>query len=208
MKKTLAIIAGCLIAATSAFAQEKGEMAIGGTLGFSGGTSNSQSIVHINGERNASKMSKNPHGSFTIGPEFSYFVIDNLQLNTGFRYDMSSWKGSGSDHKYMFGIGLNYFVKITDRFYYAPGFYYDFGGSTYSNDDYSKSGFATGIELQLGKFEVRVSKHFGLDLTILNLDYDYVGTHNKSEELDTKIRIANHDLDFRLGSHIGFKYYF
>ena len=225
MKKTLTIIACCLFAAsTGAFAQEKGEMAIGGSIGFSGGTNNSQTIIKLGDKTNKSDMNKNPNGTFTLAPEFSYFVIDNLQLNAGFRYDLENSMDKDYDeellisnngsHKYMFGIGLNYFVKVCNNFYYAPGFYYDFGGATLYNNErightktkHSESGFATGIELQVAKFEVKISKHFGLDLNLLSLDYDYIGLTEKVEE--AKATLKTHDLDFRLGSHIGFKYYF
>ena len=223
MKKLLTIVACMAIATTAVFAQQKGEMTIGGNLGF-GVKSNGITTTTKIAESSVKTHDATPSGSFNITPQFGYFVIDNLQLNVGLSYDMSTSKTyenkdrneyfRKSEHKYTLGIGLNYFVKICNNFYYTPGFFYDFGGISYNQKEReedtvitnNKGGFTTGLDLNIGQFEVKINKHCGFTLNVLDLQYDFSTVQYQKKE--AKVKIDRNNVDFALASKIGFKYYF
>ena len=222
MKRFLTIISCAVLMGSTAFAQKKGDMTLGGNLGFSAGSSNWKSITEVENVTTTTK-DNTPSGSFSIAPSFSYFVIDNLQLNVGLDYTMNSEKSfddhkektiRDSRHQYTVGIGLNYFVKLCNNFYYTPGFFYDFGGVNINHkvtkenevEKKTRSGLTTGIVLNIAQFEVKVSNHCGLTLGLLDLDYDYCSTHRTNEKVTYTIK--NNDVFFKLSSKIGFKYYF
>lgn len=222
MKKNLIILGCALFLSAAASAQTKGDMTIGGNLGFGIGSHSWKSITKVDNTTTTSKDST-PSGSFSFIPSFGYFVVDNLQLNVGLGYEMSaeksfddnkSKKTIDSRHRYTLGLGLNYFIKVCNNFYYTPGFFYDFGGVSsihkVSKENETKkttrSGFTTGFDLNLVQFEVKVSNHCGLTLNLLNLEYDFTTTHRTSG--DIRYTQNSNDIFFNLSSKIGFKYYF
>ena len=116
MKKIL-LIAALAAACLTASAQNRGDMAVGGIIGINGGSTSS--AVSLNGNTTTTKT---PAGTmFGFSPQFSYFVIDNLELSAGLSYQMQrDPNGTTSDGTYlfsttniaMFDIGASYYIPL------------------------------------------------------------------------------------------------
>ena len=121
-----------LVMGTAALsAQEKGDFTVGGMIGVQGGSS-AATVSY----QNESQKVKTP-GTTSLGfsLQFSYFVIDNLELSAGLEYDMSKeLYDEDNDKNYfntthiaMFTIGVNYYIPIVkDVLFYTPGVQFGF----------------------------------------------------------------------------------
>lgn len=216
MKKIFALIALTLSISTLTFAQKKGEMSIGGAIGF--GTS-LQTTTNTSGS--LSEKEKQPGStSFNFGPEFSYFVANNCRLTVGIGYNLESTPLSKDNGKWLrnnlnlFGIGagFSYFVNITERFHYTPGIYVSgvFGKDKYdlsSSSSYSLGAAGVDLRLNLAAFQFRPTKHFAFDISAVSLEYGYIALKDKSNtEAKTTVGGLNFDIAFQ--PQVGFHYYF
>ena len=96
MKKFLLSAALIAAATFSLSAQEKGDMAVGGTLGVSGGVE-----------------SETSNAQFELSPQFSYFVIDNLELSAGLKYTLDAVE-KNTLNVAMFTVGANYYLPLVN----------------------------------------------------------------------------------------------
>ena len=220
MKKLIVLIAASFIG-LCASAQNKGDMYISGSLSINGG--NSSSKVDFN--NNTTKTKEPGDFTFSIAPQFGYFVIDNLEVNIGLEYSLSKkyletendtnlWANTN-----LFAItpGVKYYVKICDKFYYTPGAKLSFGfGSTktqVSPDTTVKTPiFAFGLNLSALAFEFQPCEHLGIMFEAGSLDYTFAKVTKKDTVDNTTIKTTgitnNVNFGLNLGASIGFKYYF
>ena len=225
MKKfllTAALAAACL----GMTAQEKGDFAVGGSIGVSGGTTTSSLTIAGN------KTSSTEPSSTTLGfnPEFSYFVIDNLELSAGLEYDMSKeFYDVDNGKNYfsttniaMFTIGANYYIPIVkDLLFYTPGVQFGFGGGSiitpaqntdpnsnaaYSGTESTSLPFAFGFSADLGKFEFKPVEFLGISFNLL--DFTVLYNTVKTPVPDYSISMTNFTAGFDYGMSVGVKYYF
>ena len=136
MKKALLSLAVLAMSTAALPAQEKGDFTVGGFIGVSGGTSTTTTSY-----QNNSNTTKTPEiTSLGFAPQFSYFVIDNLELSAGLEYDMSKeFYDVDNGKNYfrttniaMFTIGANYYIPIVkDLLFYTPGVQFGFGGGSF-----------------------------------------------------------------------------
>ncbi|GAB1446563.1 MAG: autotransporter domain-containing protein [Cyclobacteriaceae bacterium] len=113
MKKLILFIFAATLVTTS-FAQfNQGGFIVGGSSNLSGSFTTNKTKTGSNTTTN-SKSS-----SFSISPQVSYFVIDNLSVGAGLEISTSTYKADGSsDKSTTTGLGLTPLVR-----YYFDNFY-------------------------------------------------------------------------------------
>ena len=212
MKKILVLFTA-LTAALTVSAQQKGSFSVGGTFGITGGV---QSISIRFDDDSKTTASAPTAVKFGLSPRFNYFVIDNLELNTGLEYALQrDFIGTDSDDKNLyqftntalFVLGAHYFVPIVKNvLYYTPGIDLGFGGgsiieqSSRTKSDKTEIPFAFGCGIDLGKFEFKPIKQIGVTLNVFSMAVATV----KSKDIVSTSFAA----DFACSSSIGVKYYF
>ena len=189
MKKTIFLIAAFVFAAVIAHAQtEKGSQTLGASLGFS---YNKNSGFNFNPYDNSSSSADSKSTNFTIGPSYSYFIADKLDLGATVFYNTStsdytpapnnlsrlsanSFGGMAFLRKYFLHDG-----KIGVRT--GPYIGYDRSRNTliYSaniigaNQNNETDNYRVGGRLDLVYFP---SKRFGFSATLASLDYVHYKT--------------------------------
>ena len=150
MKKIIVLLF-CLsaICASNVFAQKKGDMYVGGTVGFGLTTYTSEEV----------KLS-----DFTgiITPEYSYFVADNFRIGAELSFNLA-------DNGAIFNLSPSfaYYLELVDNFYFTPEI--TIGGGLIAGKNLALGAFSLGINL-VG-FELRPTKHVGISLNIDNTSY-------------------------------------
>ncbi len=218
MKKLM--FSAALMAATafSLSAQEKGDFTVGGMIGVQGG-SNSVSVTYQNQTQSESTPAST---SLSFSPQFSWFVIDNLELSAGLEYSMQKdYAGTNTNdknyfdflHLAMFTVGANYYVPIVkDKFFYTPGVQFGFGGGSYNSDNGAgiktklKIPFAFGFSADLGKFEFKPLDFLGISFNILDFNVVYTSINTGVNEVKT--HSTSFTAGFNYGMSAGVKYYF
>ncbi len=189
MKKFLLSAALIAAATFSLSAQEKGDMAVGGTLGVSGGVE-----------------SETSNAQFELSPQFSYFVIDNLELSAGLKYTLDAVE-KNTLNVAMFTVGANYYLPLVKgKLFYTPGVQFGFGGGSQIVDFggeklTGKLPFAFGFSADLGKFEFKALDCLGVTLNALDFTVLYLTT-------EAKTAVTNFTAGFNYGMSVGVKYYF
>jgi Outer membrane protein beta-barrel domain len=188
MKKTIVLISAFLLAAVVSHAQtEKGTQTLGLNLEFG---YQKTSGVNINPYDNSSTDASSKNTSFNIGPAYSYFIADKLDLGASLSYGQSnytypqitnniekqtSYAFSGSLYlrKYiMFGgkLGLRAGPYLT---YEKGDNKTDYSGTAaLYNQDSKLTEYGAGARLELVYYP---SKKLGFAASIANVSYD----HNK-----------------------------
>lgn len=219
--KRFFLVTCILTIAVCASAQSKGDMYISGSMSISGG--NSKTAV-TSGSTTTTTESPGTT-SFNIGPEFGYFIIDNLSLNLGLGYSLDkTYRGKEGDSNLwnktgLFTItpGVNYFVKLCNKVYYTPGVSLElgFGNTTRditTNTKTKNGAFEFGIDISVLSFEIKPCEHFGITLCAGALSYKHKTTSEEETELDVtvKTKTTSNKINFGIntGAEIGFKYYF
>lgn len=217
MKKFL-LIAALSAACFSVSAQNKGDMAVGGVIGVSGGSSTVTTSINGNSTSTNSPSST----MFEFSPEFSYFVINRLELSAGLNYgmqrDLNSTTADGTNlysttNIAMFTIGANYYIPILgNKLYYTPGVKLGFGGGSYTSQNTTSSKsttkipFAFGLDVELGTVEFRPVGFLGISLNLFDLSvaYNTINTGTGSIKLST----TTFGVGLNYGMSAGVKYYF
>lgn len=226
MKKALLSLAVLAMSTAALPAQEKGDFTVGGFIGVSGGTSATTTSY-----QNNSNTTKTPEiTSLGFAPQFSYFVIDNLELSAGLEYDMSKeFYDVDNGKNYfrttniaMFTIGANYYIPIVkDLLFYTPGVQFGFGGGSfieparntdpnsnaaYSGTETTSLPFAFGFSADLGKFEFKPVEFIGISFNLL--DFTVLYNTVKTPVPDYSMSMTNFTAGFDYGMSVGVKYYF
>lgn len=221
MKKTAFILICSLITGSALFAQSKGDMYISGSLGVNGG--NHKTVISSG---NTSTTIDTPNTVyFNIAPKFGYFIIDNLEVNLSLEYDLTKTYNDeingkklwDRDNMFYITPGVNYYFKLGDKFFYAPGFHLSigFGNNVIQETPETKTsngqfGFKMGFDLL--NFEFKPTDNIGITLNAGGLYYNMTSSSSSETTLDvtTTYKRTNNSIDFGLNleTSIGFKYYF
>lgn len=217
MKKILLMAALSAVCITVS-AQNRGDMAVGGIIGISGGSSSVATSFNGNTTTTSSPSST----MFEFSPEFSYFIMDKLELSAGLNYgmqrDLNSTTADGTylystTNVAMFTIGGNYYLPIFgDYFYYTPGLKLGFGGGSVTTQNSANSKtttkvpFAFGLDLELGTVEFRPVDFLGISLNLFNLSVAYNTINTGSESI--KLSTTTFGVGLNYGMSAGVKYYF
>lgn len=216
MKKPL-LIAALAVACISMSAQQKGDMSVGGTLGFSGGKTSS--AVNIGG--NTTSTSSPTSTVLEINPEFSYFLIDNLSLSVGFDYSMLKEVAEATESRNLFSftnlatvtLGANYYIPLIDgKLYYTPGVRFGFGGGSYvvqtgaNQKTSTKIPFAFEFDAALGSMEFKPFERIGISLNLLDISVAYFTFSYGNENV--KVSNTTFTAGLNYGISAGVKYYF
>ena len=101
MKKLFSTLLTLLVISLSTVsAQQKGDIYVGGNLGFG------VSSVILEGESATA-------AEFTVQPNVGYFVADKFMVGLGLGYSVTG--GDGATHILAVGPKLSYFVPICDK---------------------------------------------------------------------------------------------
>jgi hypothetical protein len=189
MKKTIFLIAAFVFAAVIAHAQtEKGSQTLGADFRF---TSQKTTGISINPYDNSSYDAGNKFTSFGIGPSYSYFISDKLDLGAALSYSQNTNSfpvGNNlerqSAHDYGGVIYLRKYFMFQDKIGLRAGphigYFHDVNSIIYepSNPIYNVNtktdNFSGGINLDLVYYP---SKHLGFTASLANLNY----THYRSD---------------------------
>lgn len=219
MKKIL-LIAALSAACLTMSAQQKGDMAVGGVIGISGGSSTTKATVAGNSTSTTSPAAT----TLTFNPEFSYFAADRLELSIGVSYDMlRSQSGTSNDKKLfttrnlaMLTLGVNYYLPLVDGapLYYTPGISLGFGGgstvrqTSASSKTTTSIPFAMGIDLELGKIEFKPLDFLGIYVNLLDLNISNVTRTDTVGNEEIKYSSTDFTASMNYGITAGVKYYF
>ncbi|MDB5087400.1 MAG: hypothetical protein JWR09_1394 [Mucilaginibacter sp.] len=208
MKKFLILIAAFLCINQFSNAQtEKGNQ----TLGFNVGlqyTRNSDNLFDNTGMANSTSNFKNTN--LTLGPLYSYFIADKIDLGASFMlnsYNTSTTYPNVSGANKSHNNSYNALVYLRKYFLYAnkigvrtgpyAGYLWANQGYQYPADQASNNYSSTGHAYQLGaKLEAVYfpSKHFGVSALLANLDFQH--GNNKSVNNTNIDKTNSNSVDF------------
>lgn len=208
--KKLIIISVFMVIASSLFAQQKGDMVVSGSLSYS--TTNL-----ISKEGSTSTVQKGKR-SFTILPSFEYFVCNKLAVGLGLGYSLEKEPNGQSDQQdqlfdkngmFIIQPMVNYYIGISDKFYYVPGIYAGVGFGKVkseinrnSTEDYNYTAFSLGLSIV--RFEYKPVDKIGISFSCGELNYTAV----TQKEDDVKNSNRNFNLNLNVAATVGFNYYF
>ncbi|WP_426670799.1 outer membrane beta-barrel protein [Mucilaginibacter sp. McL0603] len=189
MKKTIFLIAAFLLAAVVSQAQtEKGTQTLGLNLSFG---YNKTSGVDINPYDGSVTNQNNKATGFSIGPDYSYFIADKLDIEASLSYNTNTYNYSyipgypqkQSNYSYGGIIYLRKYFMYNDKLGLRAGPYvgYTRGDSKNTNsgpnsiydEDSKTDNYNAGAKLDLVYYP---SKRLGFSATLANLSY----THSKT----------------------------
>lgn len=213
MKKLLTVVLAMSFAVV-AFAQKRGDMSFGASIGLA---ASSTSVKTTSGSFSTVEKVPGPF-EFAIAPEFGYFVADNLKLIGKMSYGVVSNKIEEVDdewlkynqHRFLIGAGISYYFRLADRFYYTPqfGMYAAFGSNVLDVDTSTKYSVGTaGFDMVLDfvAFEFKPTSDWGISLSAMSLDFSWLTGKD-----DSNIKTTYSDVAFNLGINVsvGVRYYF
>lgn len=209
-------------------AQKKGDMSLSGTLSW---TSNSTTTTIKSEYKDESQTSKGDR-SFSVMPEFHYFIADNLSVGLGMGYSLyktpnglTGWEGEQLfDKLYYVSVQpvAKYYIALNEQFYFVPRFYFGFLAGKYvdildreKTEKVDVSGFNIGLSLL--NFEFKPCGKVGVVFSAGDLKYesytecwkgynsDGVFYPHKEKRTITGNKFS---LGLNLGATVGFNYYF
>ncbi|MBR3826688.1 MAG: outer membrane beta-barrel protein [Alistipes sp.] len=182
MKKLIySLVALLVLSVTSVSAQQKGDVYVGGDLGFG------VSSVIISGESVTGV-------EFGIQPSVGIFLADRLLLGFGLGYNVSG--GDGATHTLTLGPRVGYYVPLCKNLYYTPTL--DLQFCYVASEGYGVPGFGLGVNL-FG-VEYRPTERIGLSANLLSLDYVLLSKEG--------LTVNTVDFGLSLSPRVGAKFYF
>jgi len=224
MKKTLVILAAMVLASTVSFAQSKGDMFVGGQLGFKNvGVSDKVT------SKGTSVTTDYPSTTnFNFGGSFHYMITDNLAIGLGIGYnytkvpDASTYNNIveyftsakakdfyNSTSLFNIAPSLIYFKSIGNNFSWAPELQIGLGfGSNEAHSvdikgntvTVSQDVFAFGIEISPLSFQYSINKHIAVNAAFGTISYGMykVGDSDNNTKTNTFNLGLNPDATFTL----------
>jgi hypothetical protein len=193
MKKVLLLIPAFLLAFQISKAQtEKGSQTLGVNVGFNYQKSKNLSI---NPYDNSSFNSTIKTTGFSIGPNYSYFIADKLDIGANLNYagyslddNSPNYPTNRDSHEYSAQIFLRKYFMYGNKLGIRTGPYFGYGRYntkyTYSGADviYNNSekinGYSAGINLGLVYYP---SKSLGVSANLANLSYNHTKSDNDKQ---------------------------
>ena len=174
MKKMTFLFVVMAMFALTTSAQKKEQMYVGGTLGFT--------------VQNYSAAGYSSSGaSFSIAPEFGYFVADKIKVGAELGYSVS-----GGSHTLLVMPNVAYYLPIVDKLYYTPQL--SIGGGVVAASGHANGAFA--LSLNLAAIEDQPVKNIAISLGLVDLSYTRA---NKTNGVG---------FYFLTSPTVGFRYYF
>ncbi|HEY2582522.1 MAG TPA: outer membrane beta-barrel protein [Mucilaginibacter sp.] len=207
MKKNLILMTAFLFILKVSNAQtEKGSQNLEFNLGFSYNKSNNFMIQPYD---NSSMTLNNTNGSFNIGPGYSYFIADKLDIGTSLSYggyksssisndhvNNNNYPTSQSNKSYAATVYVRKYVMFQNKFGFRVGPYLNYtrgnydityiGSSSNYNNTSNSNVYMAGINLGLVYYP---SKKLGLSAMIGNLSYEHIDNNNTNEGHSTANQI-------------------
>jgi len=203
MKKLLFFIATFLFVYQSSQAQTaKGDQTLGIDLGFTYSKSNQ---YQVNPYDNSSGTSNGKTTNFSIGPNYSYFIANNLDIGASLQYSSYSSNNTADiftnltkqrDHSYGGDIFLRKYFMYANKIGIRTGAYVGYSRQntqlTYTPDasinnyNAKTDNYLAGVNLALVYYP---SKCLGVSLNLANLEYLHAKTdattqgHNSSDNI-------------------------
>jgi len=194
MKRSLILIPAFLFLIQTSKAQtEKGSQTLGVNLGFQ---YSNQSGVNISTPDNSLTAQSNKYTSFSIGPSYSYFIADNLDLGATLNYSLNNYN-YGPDSYYItkqdnknYGgtVFLRKYVLYKNKIGFRVGPYlgYSIDDQKYiysaqfntNNTDSKSNSYQGGANLDLVYYP---TKHLGVSISLANLSYEHTKTNNGAQ---------------------------
>jgi len=193
MKNLIILITVILFSYQITYAQtEKGSHTLGLGVGFS--LHNENDFV-IDQASNTTSLNKSKYTSFSIGPSYSYFIADKLDLGASLNYSSMNYN-NGADYypnkyntkNYSGTIFLRKYFLYQDKLGFRAGPYVSYQyndqkytyspGSGGNNSDNKSTDYQGGFDLDLVYYP---SKHIGIAATIANLEYDHFKVNQGSQ---------------------------
>jgi len=194
MKRSLILIPAFLFLVQISKAQtEKGSQTLGVNLGFE---YFDQSGVNISTADNSLTAESTKYTSFSVGPSYSYFIADNLDLGATLNYSLNNYN-YGPDNYYItrqdnknYGgtVFLRKYVLYKNKigFRVGPYFGYSIGDQKFiytwqfntNNSDSKSNSYQGGANLDLVYYP---TKHLGVSISLANLDYEHTRTNSGAQ---------------------------
>lgn len=176
-------------------AQEKGEMSLGGnvTLG----------VTSLGSDYSDTEL------TFSVAPEFGYFVAKNVKVGLQLEYSINSllsdfpplptslsnvYSKNVTTHSFAVMPNFSYYVRLVDKFYYVPGLAIGGGFAGY-NGDTEIMGFF-GLSLNLCALEYKPIPNLGISANLLSFSFATTG------------RLNTFGFSLLSAPTVGFSYYF
>jgi len=201
MKKSLFLITAFLFAFQLSNGQtEKGTQNLGANFGFDYGSSNDL-LIYPNQTPIVTQTANSKRTNFVIGPNYSYFIADKLDIGINFSYGSSSNTTSTENlattndnypvKQSSYNVGGNIFIRkyfmYENKIGFRTGAYlgYDNGdskttySSVYTTSNYNSltSDYYGGVKVDLVYYPVR---KLGVSATIANLQYSHYKFNNET----------------------------
>lgn len=216
MKRFIVTLAAAAMTCGAMFAQNRGDMYVGGILGVSGGSSKTSVTVGSTTMKGDSTPSDT---EFNLTGEFGYFFADNWRVSGSLGYELVSSPTNKKDGKWMkdnmniFAIGpsIAYYLNVTGNLYYTPEFGICGCFGQYKSDltssKFQKNGVTGfGMNFAIGQFEFRPTAHLGLSVNLLSLEYAYLKI--KGDDSDNYSTTSAVQFSLGIKPTVGFRYYF
>jgi len=206
MKKSIFLIAAFVLAAVISHAQtEKGSQTLGLNLGFNYNKTNG---VNINPYDNSSTPAGSKSTSFNIGPSYSYFIADKLDLGASLSYGQSNrtyantpiYPEKQSSYAFISSVYLRKYYMFGDKLGLRAGPYLGYviannksiylGSNALYNVNSKQTEYSAGARLE---FVYYPSKKLGLAAYIASVDYDHTkfdngnSGHTSSDNVDLSL---------------------
>jgi long-subunit fatty acid transport protein len=220
MNKFLSLLIVLFISSLAAQAQtQKGNQLLGGLLSFS--TGKGTTTQYDPSGNGAATVSSNKISSFGIGPSYSYFVADNLDLGVNAGYSTakqtSDFKSLGNDIDkqtgYNYAVYLRKYFLFDNKVGFRVGPYVsyqhmksarDYQLTESDNEESLEKIFNAGIGLDFVYFPTR---RIGLAASLGNLSYERVH-YIQSSDNQINEEQKNHAVGFNLASGVALSVYY
>jgi hypothetical protein len=193
MKRSLILIPAFLFLVLISKAQtEKGNQTLGVNLGFG---YYDASGVNISTPDNSLTEQSTKFTSFSVGPSYSYFIADNLDLGATLNYSLSNYNYGPDNYltkqdskDYGGTIFLRKYVLYKNKIGFRVGPYlgYSLADQKYiysaqynvSNSDSKSNSYEGGANLDLVYYP---TEHLGVSVSLANLNYVHTKTNDGSQ---------------------------
>jgi hypothetical protein len=194
MNRSVILIPALLFLAQISKAQtEKGTQTLGVNLSYN---YSDESGVSINPYDNTKSSQSYKYTLYSIGPSYSYFIANDLDLGATLNYSVNNYYNGPSDNSYTqdnksYGgtVFLRKYVLYKNKIGFRVGPYlgYSMGDQKYiysgqnsiSNSDSKLKTYDGGAALDLVYYP---TKHLGLSVSLADLDYQHTKANSGAQE--------------------------